>query len=257
MNLIVIGAILGLIFGRGMTGILIGAALGYLLSWILRKQLLGGLQIAQSQLIESTFSIMGAIAKADSVVTRDEIRVAEQVFDRLRLNAEQREAAKAAFNRGKAPGFDLDAAVDAFGRIGRGPLLQLFLQVQYMAIAADGRVHPAEHAMFVHVARRLGLTERDVAQLEALLRTASAGARSQPGQPPPRQRLADAYAALGITPDASNAEVKRAYRKLVSQNHPDKLAARGLPENMREIAEERTREINGAYDLIKEARQMV
>src|SRR5690606_30168890 len=147
-----------------------------------------------------------------------------QVFDRLRLNAEQREAAKAAFNRGKAPGFDLDAAVDAFARIGRGPLLQLFLQVQYMAIAADGKVHPAEHAMFVHVARRLGLTERDVAQLEALLRTASAGARSQAGQPPPRQRLEDAYAALGLNPNATNAEIKRAYRRLMSQNHPDKLA---------------------------------
>ena len=240
-----------------MTGLLIGAAVGYLIGWFLRNQVLGGLQIAQSQLIESTFSIMGAIAKADNVVTRDEIRVAEEVFDRLHLGPEQREAAKAAFNRGKAPGFDLDAAVDAFARIGRGPLLQLFLQVQYMAIAADGKVHPAEHAMFVHVARRLGLTERDVAQLEALLRTASAGARSQAGQPPPRQRLEDAYAALGLNPNATNAEIKRAYRRLMSQNHPDKLAARGLPESMREIAEERSREINGAYDLIKESRQMV
>jgi DnaJ like chaperone protein len=95
-----------------------------------------------------------------------------------------------------------------------------------------------------------------VAQLEALLRTASAGGKAA-GGPPPKQRLDDAYAALGLQPGASDAEVKRTYRRLMSRNHPDKLAARGLPESMREIAEERSREINTAYDLIKASRQMV
>jgi DnaJ like chaperone protein len=114
-------------------------------------------------------------------------------------------------------------------------------------------LHPAEHDMLVRVARRLGLTERDVAQLEALLRTAAAG--PSPGAPAPRKTLEDAYAALGLTPNASDADIKRAYRRLMSQNHPDKLAAKGLPESMREIAEERSREINTAYDVIREARK--
>jgi DnaJ like chaperone protein len=257
MLFIVIGAVLGLLVGR-FPGLIIGAALGYVISRNLHRSAFGGLKVVQSQLLDSTFSIMGALAKADRVVTRAEIKVAEEIFNRLHLSGEHREAAKAAFNRGKAPDFDLDAAVDGFARIGRGraPLLQLFLQVQYMAIAADGTVHPAEHEMLVRVARRLGLTERDVAQLEALLRTASAGP-SAPGAPPTRRRLDDAYAALGLTPSASAAEIKRTYRRLMSRNHPDKLAARGLPESMREIAEERSREINTAYDLIKEARQFV
>lgn len=125
-----------------------------------------------------------------------------------------------------------------------------------MAIAADGKVHSAEHEMLVRIARRLGLGERDVSQLEALLR-AAAGGPSAPGAPPGRDRLADAYAALGVSPDASEAEIKRAYRKLISQNHPDKLAARGLPESMRAVAEERSRELNAAYDLIKSARGIV
>jgi DnaJ like chaperone protein len=219
------------------------------------------LQVVQSQLLESTFSIMGALCKADRVVTRDEIRIVESIFDRLHLMGEQRAAAKAAFNRGKSPEFELDAAVDRFGQIarGRGPLLQLFLQLQCMAVAADGQVHPAEHQLLVRVARRLGLTERDVAQLEALLRVASPGAAGggpAGGGAPPRARIESAYAALGVTPESSDNEIKRAYRRLMSQNHPDKLAARGLPESMREIAEERTREINSAYDLIKEARRV-
>ena len=53
------------------------------------------------------------------------------------------------------------------------------------------------------------------------------------------------------------ADIKRAYRKLMSKNHPDKLASRGLPESMRVVAEERSREINTAYDLIKSSRGFV
>ena len=254
MIFVAIGAFIGLLIGR-FPGLIVGAAIGYAISWGLRHSVLGRLQVAQSQLIDSTFSVMGALCKADRVVTGDEIRAAETMFDRLHLGAALRAEGKAAFNRGKSPDFDLDAAVDRFAAIGRGrgPLLQLFLQIQVMAVAADGNVHPAEHEMLVRIARRLGLAERDVAQLEALLRAASAGPSAGP---PSKKRLDDAYAALGVSADASDAEVKRAYRRLMSRNHPDKLAGRGLPESMREMAEERSREINTAYDLVKEARGM-
>jgi DnaJ like chaperone protein len=257
MFLVVIGALLGALFG-GVGGLLIGAALGYAAGALLRQSVIGGLRIVQSQLIDSTFAIMGALCKADSVVTRDEIDAVERIFAMLKLQGAQREEAKAAFNRGKQPGFDLDAAVDRFARVSRrrAPLIQLFLQLQVMAVAADGKVDPAEHQMLVRIARRLGLREQDVAQLEALLRAGAAGPSAH-SAPPAGDRLADAYAALGVSPDASPAEIKRAYRRLISQNHPDKLAARGLPESMRAVAEERSREINAAYDLIKSARGIV
>jgi DnaJ like chaperone protein len=251
------GGLIGLISG-GFSGLLVGAAIGYVAAWGLKKIVLGTLRVAQSQLLESTFSIMGALCKTDGVVSRAEIQVVEQIFTMLRLDREQREFGKTAFNRGKQPDFDLDAAVDKFATVtrGRGPLLQLFLQLQCMAVAADGKVDPAEHAMLVRVATRLGLQERDVQQLEALLRAATSGSASG-GMRDVRSRLDDAYAALGVAADASDAEVKRAYRKLISANHPDKLAARGLPDSMRPVAEERSRELNKAYDLIKESRGMV
>ena len=249
-----IGALLGALFG-GFAGLVIGGLLGYAASFAFRQFVVGSLQVAQSQLLDSTFSIMGALCKADSVVTSDEIIAVEQIFDMLKLQGEGRAQAKAAFNRGKQRDFDLDTAVDHFAQIsrGRGPLLQLFLQVQCMAVAADGRIDPAEHAMLVRIAQRLGLTEADVSQLEALLRAAMGGP-SATGGAPQKDRLTDAYAALGITADATPAEIKRAYRKLISKNHPDKLAARGLPESMRPVAEERSRELNSAYDMIKRAR---
>lgn len=255
MLLVFLFGFIGLVTG-GFWGLLIGGALGYVASQLLARFFVQTLAVAQSQLIESTFAIMGAICKADNVVTRDEIKVVEQIFVMLRLSDEMQAAAKAAFNRGKAKGFDLDAETDRFAGIarGRGPILQLFLQLQVMAVAADGVLHPAEHEMLVRIARRLGLSERDVAQLEALLR---AGGPSGPGAPPSKSRLDDAYKALGVSPDAAPAEIKRAYRKLMSENHPDKLASRGLPESMRPVAEERSREINSAYDLIKADRKFV
>jgi DnaJ like chaperone protein len=104
--------------------------------------------------------------------------------------------------------------------------------------------------MLVRVARGLGLSEADVAQLEALLRTGAPRPSSQ-------HKVEDAYTALGLSPSATDSEVKQAYRRLMSQNHPDKLAGRGLPESMREMAEERSREISTAYAVIKEARGFV
>lgn len=258
MILAFIGAFIGLLAG-GLFGLLVGGAIGYLASNLLRRTVIGGLQVAQTELLKSVFAVMGAICKSDSVVTRDEINAVEKIFDMLRLSDEQRRLAKRAFGEGKQPDFDLDAAVDRFAAISRGraPLVQLFLQLQCMAVAADGRFHPAEHAMLVRVAGRLGLTEGDVAQLESLLRAATgSSAEGAPGRPP-EDRLADAYAALGVTPDTAPADIKRAYRKLISKNHPDKLAARGLPESMRAVAEERSREINAAYDLIKNSRRFV
>ncbi len=257
MLFVIIGTLLGGLFG-GLKGLLIGAALGWLAGRAIQRWLIGQLNVVQSQLLDSTFAVMGALCKTDGVVTREEINAAERIFDMLQLGADQRRDAKAAFNRGKRPDFDLDAAVDAFAQLSRrqAPLIQLFLQLQVMAVAADGKVDTAEHEALARVARRLGVGEDAVARLEALLRAASAGPSGVPGGPPAGRRLDDAYAALGVSKEASDAEVKRAYRKLISENHPDKLAARGLPESMRAVAEERSREINAAYDLIKEARGM-
>lgn len=254
MPLALLFAFFGLLI-NGFRGLLVGAVIGYVAGLFLRKFLHDRLVAVQAQFLESTFAVMGVLCKVDGVVTRDEIATAEAMFDKLQLSSAQRETAKAAFNRGKTQGFDVDGEVAKFARAAHGyrPLLVMFLQVQCAAIAGDGNVHPAEHQLLVRIARDLGLSEADVAQLEALLR-ASAGSYVGPGAAPSRNKLEDAYAALGVDPSMSDAEIKKTYRRLMSQNHPDKLAGKGLPESMRQMAEERTREISTAYAIIKEAR---
>lgn len=256
MSLIFFCAFLGLWFG-GLQGLFMGLVVGYVLRGAARALLGGSLRAAHGRFVDATFAVAGAITKADGVVTRDEINAIESLFVRLRLSAEQIQAAKAAFNRGKADGFDLDAEVDGFAQLARSSsaLLHSFLQVQMLAALADGELHPTEHQMLVRVAQRLGLSPRDVAQLEAMLRAASRGATGGGSSPPPpKQQASDAYEVLGVDPEATDAEIKQVYRKLIRENHPDKLASKELPEGVRALAEERARDINSAYELLKKYR---
>lgn len=248
---ILIGALLGYLIG-GPIGLLIGGGLGYWLIQRLKKSLIGKLAGAQAQFLESTFAVMGCMCKADGQVTEDELEASRQLWDRLRLNEAQRAKAREDFTRGKRDDFDLEAELAKVrGVVGsQRAMLQVFLQVQLAAIAADGQLHPAEHDMLLRVARGLGCTEAEIAQIEAMLR-GGGGAEGGPQGP----SLEDAYRVLGVEEDASDAEIKKAYRRLMSQNHPDKLAGKGLPESMREMAKERTSEISNAYDLIKKTRE--
>ncbi|SEM80819.1 co-chaperone DjlA [Halomonas caseinilytica] len=250
LAMVLIGGLLGFLVG-GPLGLLIGGGLGYWLVRRLRRSMLGRLAGVQAQFLESTFAVMGCMCKADGRVSEAELDASRQLWDRLRLSEEQRAKARADFTRGKREDFDLEAELAKIRQIvGSQPALrQVFLQVQLAAIAADGQLHPSERDMLMRVVRGLGCSEAEIAQIEAMLRGAAEG-----GGTTHEVSLEDAYQVLGVSSEASDAEIKRQYRRLMSENHPDKLAAKGLPENMREMAKERTSEIGNAYERIRKAR---
>ncbi|HEU0198194.1 MAG TPA: co-chaperone DjlA [Nevskiaceae bacterium] len=262
---VLIGGVVGLLASGSFIGLIIGAIGGFFVSKLLKRGAISTAKHMRSPFIDSTFAVMGAACKADGRVSEEEIRVAEGFFDRFHLGAEAREAAKHAFNRGKQPGFDLDAELARFQQISHGQrvLHLIFLQVQFAAMTADGQINTAEHAMLLRIARGLGLSEYEIQRLEAMLNGMGGGgwgagttwdAGSASGRSTPQRDLDSAYAVIGVDASDSDDTIKRAYRKLMSENHPDKLAAKGLPESMREMAERKTQEITAAYRTIEEAR---
>ena len=203
---------------------------------------------AQLAFFTAAFGVMGQVAKADGRVSPDEIRLANRVMDELGLDPEQRRAARAIFNQGKSSRFPLDDVLDQLrSECGRATnVLRMFLEVQLQAAWADGGVHPEERRLLLHVAERLGFSRAVYVELERMV---GASLRGQAGP-----SLEDSYTALGVSPDASDADVKRAYRRLMSRHHPDKLAAKGLPDEMMRAATERTQQIKAAWDRVQSAR---
>jgi len=250
----IIGAIIGL-FRGGLTGALIGALFGHLVDRFITS--LTGVSSTRESFFQALFCALGHLSKADGLVTQTEIRMAESLMQRMHITGEDRQKAIRFFNQGKQPGFDLEGALKPFAQhaVMRFDLRQMFMEILVEAAFSSGQVSTAEHAVLLRVAREL----RIPAQLfAAMLQARQGGAGPQTGGRGAagiiRGSLDQAYAHLGLKPGASDAEVKKAFRKLVSQYHPDKLVSRGLPEEMMEMARTRVREINTAYEQIKKAR---
>ena len=112
----------------------------------------------------------------------------------------------------------------------------------------------ARREVLARVCAALGVSAYEVVQMEALLRMQQAARR--PEARSTVDRVAEAYEVLGVARSASDAEVTKSYRRLMNQNHPDKLVAKGLPESMMKVAAEKTRQIRAAYELLREARGM-
>ncbi|MFZ1318092.1 MAG: DnaJ domain-containing protein, partial [Candidatus Nitrotoga sp.] len=112
---------------------------------------------------------------------------------------------------------------------------------------ADGHIHANEEIILKDVARHFGY---DQAAFKQILNMVLGQSHFASGQTPTASRLDDAYKALGVSKESSDQEIKRAYRKLMSQYHPDKLMGQGVPEDMIAVATEQAKEVQVAYDLI-------
>jgi DnaJ like chaperone protein len=260
-----IGMLVGLTLGGvsgGWLGAVIGLVGGYLLD---RGGLLQGMAGAGAArapgagspnpselLFEATFLTLGHLCKADGRVTEDEIRAVLQVMDRMSLGSDRRRAAMDLFRTGKSADFAVDLCLANLAQaLELHPELKLlFLEIMIYGAFADGSPSPAERRLLQAIAERLSINGLEYARAEAQV-AAAARHRQTAGV---ADDINSAYRILGIAATASDAEVTRAYRRLMSRHHPDKLLAKGMPPEMIALANEHTHQVRSAYEQIREAR---
>jgi DnaJ like chaperone protein len=253
-----IGVIAGFYF-FGFFGALLGLFIG---SAIDRTRVYGtgGMNPLQNALrqavfLETVFISMGKLAKADGRVSEEEIAHVEQFMQKLNMTEQHREQAIRLFKQGTDPAFDIAPTYQRFMSVcGHTRSLKEVLLAYLIVMAmADGHFHPAEEALLIEIAGYLGYGSTEIKRMiEMVLNQTHFGGSNVSTA----AALDDAYKALGVSKDSSDAEVKRAWRKLMSQYHPDKLMGQGVPEDMIAMATEQAKEIQLAYDLIKKNRNM-
>jgi DnaJ like chaperone protein len=218
-----------------------------------------------------------SVVKADGRVSEDEIQSARKIMAQLELDAQYQQEAIQLFTQGKEHQFNLEEVLfELYTVCKRHPdVLRFFIELQVEAALIQGELNQEKQKLLKQICRQLQFSPDAFEHLRKQYWAGQAfhqwyadfvhtqQAHQQQYQqhsyqtPPPRRPAhteQDAYGVLGVSPSATPAEIKQAYRKLMNQHHPDKLASRGLPESMVKRAKEKTQTIRAAYDLIREMR---
>ena len=264
-------AIIGYIY-YGFWGALIGFFLGSWLSNRFSRSSAGMFGVnpkkreqRQSAFIKTLFLLMGKLAKADGRVSEAEIAHAEAFMKQLGMTPEHRKEAIRLFKQGSLSDFSLDETIADFKATtgDAANLKQLLVMYLLGAALADGKMEVVEQELLREIAIKLGFSEQSFNQLLMMVQAQSqfrgggyqyTGGGQQSSAASAASSLASAYQALGVEKDVSDSALKKTYRKLMSEFHPDRLIGQGLPEDMIKVATERSKEIQAAYDLIKKSR---
>ncbi len=259
----VIGGTVGLVIG-GPLGMVAGAAFGHMIDksadqeYIPHQKRTGenrfyihqggkvfaGEELYQAQMVffVGTFSMLAKLAKADGAVSDNERRKVQEFIEQdLRLTGESRDAAYRIFETALSErGTFEEFALQYYQQFSSEPhMLEMVSDILYRVAAADGRITPAEEQLINMAAHIFRLSRGFMGGLRAKYMG---------------KRAESSYAVLGVSPSATNEEVKRAYRKQVSDYHPDKIASKGLPDEFITFAHEKFREIQEAYEQVRKER---
>lgn len=239
----------GLMLG-GPLGAIAGAALGHILIdrqgglikhryYTERPEFVGAEQ-AQASYFVSLFSILGKLSKIDGRVSRDEIAVVQDFINSLPMDEAQKEFARRVFREAKDSPYAIeDFAAQLYRAVSRQPaVLMSFFNLLFHVASADGTLHPAEEAALKSIKNIFRISDSQYEDVKAVF----------------FKNVDKYYKILNCTPACSNEEIKANYKKLVKDFHPDKIIAKGLPEEFVDFASERFRQIQESYEKIRKDR---
>lgn len=256
------GAFFGLLLGSYISFKLSGGLMGQLSGFGNVKGISGLKTQRQSIFFKTVFILMGKLAKADGRVSEEEIAHVEKFMTQLGMTPKHRKDAIAHFKTGSENDYQIDSLIQEFNTTSaQSPNLKQLVMVYLVGVAAaDGSMHPKEIELLREIATKMGYSEQAFEQLLAMLQGQDqfqGGGYHQGGSGySSESALKAAYQALGANEKYTDAEIKKAYRRLVREFHPDKLMGQGVPEDMIKAATERSQEIQVAYELIKKSRGM-
>ncbi|MCF6299502.1 MAG: co-chaperone DjlA [Proteobacteria bacterium] len=256
----IIGGILGYKFG-GFLGMVFGFWLGQMLSKSIESSTSSPKKRAiQESYFTALFLTLGKIAKIDGKVTATEIQRAQGIMQHMRLNEELRQRAIKLFNKGKTSGYDINPALRKFARLSRSSLSlrQMFLEMLVDVAEADGIMSASEWKIIDRTCDMIGYPKNLFLAMLKMRGFKSFNQQHSSNQQYQYQKRTsskdDPYMTLGVNSDDSKAVIRRAYKKLMGQHHPDKLIAKGLPPEMVKVAEEKAKKIQSAWESVKDLR---
>lgn len=226
----------------------------------------------KSFFLTTLFQIMGHIAKTDGRVMDCDIAIARKIMQEMRLFGADKRRAMQFYNDGKAPYFQFEKHLRALRQLCyyNKDLLALFAETQYRAAQHNSPVSGAKKDKLNDVFLLLGFKavfperiqarqyDEERARHEKAYRTKTKQERARyhdkPNYGHNRARPLSDYEILGVQQGARAALVKKAYRKKMSQIHPDKLIARGASQQEIDAATDKAQEIQAAYERIKKFR---
>jgi DnaJ like chaperone protein len=207
--------------------------------------------------VRALFQTLGHLAKVDGRVSEEEIRATRMVMHRLGLSPAHVRRAIAWFDDGKRPEFPLLQTIREVRRSSARSAAKraIFLRLLLEVVLAKDALKKEERALIWTICNELDIGRVELAQLEAMIR-AQKGFRRSPAGDADAARVRGAYDALGMSPDASNEEIKKAYRRLMNKIHPDKIAGSNPDAADVAEAERRKREVRSAYEMLKARRSI-
>lgn len=249
----------------GILGVSLGVAFGHSLDTCLKRfsrkdsQInLDGLKADQGvkmAFFKAVFVVLGHLAKADGRVSEREVRATESVMDRLSLNSPERKEAIRLFTRGKHNNFDISKPLVRLRNITNAhpDIMLFFLELQLTLAYVDGDLTSPEKSVLANICRYLRVDAEQFTLVDNKVRAKKFNNRLG-RERPTSTALLDAYKTLGVSSQDTDVIIKKAYRKLISRNHPDKLSAQGSSAEQIDLAKERTQHIQAAYDVVRSAR---
>jgi len=241
-----VGGTIGFALG-GPLGAIFGAAFGHAFDaesaydTSNQRQRLSPIEHHQLTFFVAAFSMLAKLAQADGRVTQEEIDSIESFMEKdLRLNAESRNAAANIFRTAlNAPGTFTDFARQFYEQFRNQPqMLELMVDILLRVAVADGSLAQGEESLILSAVNIFNFSNDRYEQMKSqYIRTADR-----------------AYSVLGCSPEDADDQVKRCYRQRVQEYHPDKIAAKGLPDEFTRFAQDKFREIQEAWEQIKTAR---